>query len=189
VVSEVFAPYVSVAVVLWILAFATQSSAGSALLLALTSSIFVVLIPMGYVAHRVAVGKADSRHVPERRDRLKPGLVALGSVCIGVAALLNLNPGPRFLSAFVSGMVLLVSILTATLITKVSAHVAILCGSITILALAVSPWFLVPSTLVPLVWWSRRELNEHTNGQILVGLLIGCASVGLTFHVASNLFG
>jgi hypothetical protein len=64
---------------------------------------------------------------------------------------------------------------------KVSVHTGVSAGVTVVLALALSPWWLLALMSTPLIGWSRVHLGDHTRGQVIVGAVAGAVVAGAAY--------
>ena len=146
--------------------------------------LFFVLIPTIYVYLRIHRSGDRIKSVVKLTTFLKqhPGDILILALLPGLTCLLTLSflKAPTILISAVVAL-LAVSIVTALFNTfyRVSFHSA----AITILIIiAVQAWgqvFLVLLVILPLIFWAKYHLHEHTIPQLAIGTA-GAAVVGLT---------
>ena len=85
-----------------------------------------------------------------------------------------------FMTAGLSALVV-AALITSVLHWKVSVHTGVSAGVTIVLALALSPWWLLALTLTPLIGWSRVHLGDHTKGQVIVGAIAGAVTTGIAY--------
>lgn len=183
VVTEVLAPANLAGALLVVIAWHSATSTRQALTLSLVALLFVPLIPLIYVLRRVRQGRLSDRHVGIRRQRPVVLGVGVASVVAGFGLLAVLG-APRELLALVVAMVVGLTVsLLITLAWKISIHVAVAAGSVTILVVVFGPGMLVALPVVALVGWARIELRDHTPAQVVAGAVVGALIAGLVFSV------
>jgi membrane-associated phospholipid phosphatase len=179
--TEVLAPAPLAAALLAAIAWQSASSAQEAILWASISVLFASLIPIAYILRGVRRKRFSDHHVGVRQQRPVPLLVGIVSVVVGVAVL-NLFGAPRTLVALIEAMLVgLVVSLAVTLFWKISIHVAVVAGSVVVLALVFGPIALIAAPLVAAVAWARVQLGDHTPLQVLVGATVGALVAGVAF--------
>jgi membrane-associated phospholipid phosphatase len=99
--------------------------------------------------------------------------VGIVSVLLGIGVLV-LGQAPRDLVALVAAMAVgLAASLLVTLAWKISIHVAVVAGAVTILTLVFGAAALMLAPLVVLVGWARVALHDHTPAQTVAGAALG----------------
>ena len=122
-------------------------------------------------------------HVRLREQRPIAFLVGITSLLVGLALMVLLG-APRELVALVAamGVGLIVSLLV-TLLWKISVHVAVVAGAVTILVLVFGPVLVAAGPLVVLVGWARVEVGDHTPLQVLAGSVLGATVAAVVFEL------
>ncbi|GAA2803150.1 hypothetical protein [Saccharopolyspora taberi] len=178
VVAEVFAPAVLVSVVTIAISLASSPTVPAGLLWAVVSAGFCAGFPIWFLARGARAGRWDTHHVRDRKDRLLPLSVALGSVLVGLVLLLA-GGAPAVLTGLV--LTMLVCLALATVVTrwwKISLHAAIAAGTVAITALTFGSWWWAGFAVVAVVGWSRVVTGDHTVAQVIGGAALGAAFGG-----------
>lgn len=116
-----------------------------------------------------------------RQQRPLPLGVAIVSVLVDVALLLIFS-APRELLALVVAMAIGLGVSTlVTLVWKISIHVAVVTGAITILALVFGSSWLLLTPAVVMVAWARVKLGDHTALQATAGSFLGALVAATVF--------
>jgi hypothetical protein len=180
-ITEIFAPANLAAALLLGIAWHAAPSGRSAVLWGLGAALFAAVLPLVYLIVAMRRGQVTDLHVRKREQRPGPMLLILCSVGFGTF-LLALAGAPRELVALIAAMAIGVG--SATLVTlwwKISVHVAVVAGTVTILLL-VFGWATIPAVvLIPLVAWSRIALGDHTRWQTICGAALGFIVAGTIF--------
>jgi membrane-associated phospholipid phosphatase len=171
-VTEVMSPVVLIVLVILIVAV-DSAGLGRGLLLGLIAVFFAAGFPYGLVLIGVRRGRITDHHVSLREQRPRMMAIALASVITGLLVLRWLD-APRALFALVAAMVAGLAVaLAITSFWKISIHAAAAAGTVTSLAILVSPWWLLVAPLVVLTGWARVEIRDHTPVQVSVGAIVG----------------
>lgn len=180
-VTEVLAPAPVAAALLIVIAWHSAPTLTEAMRWGLVAVLFASVVPLLYVLRGVRNRRLTDHHVRVREQRPLPLLFGIGSVLIGLA-LLSAWGAPRELVALVGAMAagLVVSLLI-TLVWKISIHVAVVAGAITILVLVFGPLLLAMAPLVILTSWARVELGDHTPAQVVAGAGLGTMVAAAVF--------
>jgi membrane-associated phospholipid phosphatase len=147
------------------------------------AALFAGLVPMAYIVGQVRRRRLSDRHVGVREQRRVPLLVGIVSVLLGIGVLV-LGQAPRDLVALVAAMAVgLATSLLVTLAWKISIHVAVVAGAVTILTLVFGPAALMLAPLVVLVGWARVALHDHTPAQTVAGAALGALVAASVFSL------
>jgi hypothetical protein len=122
-------------------------------------------------------GSVEDIHVADRTRRWIPLGAAMASGILGLLAL-RLMGTPIELQAL--GAAYLANAAAFGLVSltwKVSIHAGVFSGALAACALAVSPWWWMGLSTVPLVVWARTRRGRHT---LLQGIAGGCLAVVVT---------
>lgn len=180
-ITEIFAPAPTVAALLVVVSWHSAATAEDALRWAFVSVLFASLIPLAYIIRGVRRQRLSDHHVGVREQRPLVLLFGIGSVLVGVAALLFLG-APREIVALVGAMAVgLLSSMLVTLFWKISVHSAVIAGTMVTLILVFGPLLFSFGLVVALVAWARVEIGDHTPAQVITGVALGAAVAGTTF--------
>ncbi|GAA4490972.1 hypothetical protein GCM10023094_55040 [Rhodococcus olei] len=141
------------------------------------------VVPMAVILAGMRRQKIGDHHVTKINERHLL-IVVLLAVTVGALVVQIAAHAPIEMIAFLSAG--LVALMVAAVITsifhwKVSVHTGVSAGVTVVLALALSPWWLLALIFTPLVGWSRVHLGDHTKGQVVVGAIAGAAAAGLAY--------
>ena len=178
--TEVGAPWV-INIVTSILLGVAVGSALWGLFVAVCSGV----VPMAIILAGMRQAKIGDHHVTKINER-HVLIVVLLVVTGGALVVLITTNAPIELTAFMSaGLAALATaaVITSILRWKVSVHTGVSAGVTVVLALALSPWWLLALPLTPLIGWSRVHLGDHTRGQVLTGAVTGAVAAGLTYSL------
>ncbi len=176
-VSNIAAP--PILAVVGVVLVALQTAEQGAWEWALLFGAFAVALPLLYVVWEVYRGNITDVHVPDREQRTRPYLVALGA-SLAVWLIFALWPAPPMfrMLALANGLQALIFFLI-TLRWKISLHSAA-AGGLTVLGLsALSSTGLWIALTVPLIAWARVRLRRHTLAQTIGGAVLGAAIFGV----------
>jgi hypothetical protein len=179
--TEAFAPAVLVSVLLVLLGVHAEPSLGRGLALGVVAALFESVLPYLYILRGVRTGRLTDHHIRDRRQRLVPLLVGVGSVLAGFVALLLARAHRELLAAVVAGGV---GLIVAALVNhwwKMSIHAAVAAGSVVMMTMVYGWIMLVTVPLVAAVGWSRVALKDHTAAQVMVGTVVGALVAGGVF--------
>lgn len=187
--TEIFAPWVWVLGLPLAVSWNATRDVVDTLLWGLVVGITGAVVPMALIIRGARRGLWDGRHVTKREDRLVPLATCVGSLAVGIAALL-LGEGPSRLIALAVAM--FISLLASVLVTfalpvpggrgwKISIHAAVAVGAVVVLAVDYGPLLLLLAPAAVLVAWSRVELGDHTTAQVTAGSVLGLVVGGLSY--------
>ncbi|WP_432975695.1 phosphoesterase PA-phosphatase [Dactylosporangium sp. CA-233914] len=180
--TEAFAPAVLVSVLLVLLGIHSEPGRlGRGLALGVVAALFESLLPYLYILRGVRTGRITDHHIGDRRQRLVPLLVGMGSVVLGLVVLLLAGAHRELLAAVGAGGVGLVVAALVNHWWKMSIHAAVAAGSVVILSMVYGMQMLATVPLVAAVGWSRVQLKDHTAAQVAVGTIVGALVAGGVF--------
>jgi hypothetical protein len=179
--TEAFAPAVLVSVLLVLLGVHAEPGLARGLAMGAVAALFESVLPYLYILRGVRTGRLTDHHIGDRRQRLVPLLVGMGSVLAGLVVLLLADAHRELLAAVGAGGVGLVVAAAVNHWWKMSIHAAVAAGSVVILMLVYGWPLLAAAPLVGAVGWSRVELKDHTWAQVGVGVVVGALVAGGVF--------
>jgi hypothetical protein len=184
VLTEVFAPSPVGVVALVLVAWRFSPTLGDAVRWMGLCALFVVILPFTHLAWQVHRGRVTDIHVRRREQRLPIILVFLVSWLALIPVLVTLDAPHELIALIGAGITALVVTGAITLRWKISLHVGVAAGVLTVLALLFGPGMLALVPLLPLIGWARMELRDHTFLQVFAGGLIGGVASGGAFMIA-----
>lgn len=138
---------------------------------------------MGVILYGMRKSKIGDHHVTSISERHLL-IVILLAVALGGLIIQIIASAPiqmiAFMTAGLSALVV-AALITSVLHWKVSVHTGVSAGVTIVLALALSPWWLLALALTPLIGWSRVHLGDHTKGQVIVGAIAGAVTTGIAY--------
>ncbi|UTM38091.1 hypothetical protein MX572_04685 [Rhodococcus pyridinivorans] len=141
------------------------------------------VIPMGLILTGMRRARIGDHHVT-RIDERHALIVAILGVVVAGLVIQIIARAPIETIAFTSAGVAalgVAGIITSLAHWKVSVHTGVGTGVSAVLALALSPWWLLGLVITAAVGWSRVHLGDHTRGQVVVGAVAGALAAGLTY--------
>jgi len=187
VLTEIFAPAPVGIVALVVIAWCFSPTLGDAMKWLGVSALFVVILPFAFLIAQVRRGRVTDIHVRRREQRLPIILVFLGSWLVLIALLATLGAPHELIALIGAAMATLVVIVAITFRWKISLHVGVASGVLTVFTLLFGPGMLALVPLLPLIGWARMELRDHTFFQVFAGALIGSVVSGSAFMIAPKL--
>lgn len=172
----------------WVINIAASIALGAAVD-SLGWGVFVAVcagvVPMAVILLGMRRARFGDHHVTKINERhLLIGVLLV--VTVGALVVQIVAHAPVEMVAFMSaGLVALTvaAVITSIFRWKVSVHTGVLAGVSVVLAVALSPWWLLGFFVTILVGWSRVHLGDHTKGQVIVGAIAGAIAAGLTYGV------
>lgn len=185
--TEIFAPAPVGIVALVVVAWRFSPTLGDAMKWLGVSALFVVILPFAFLIAQVRRGRVTDIHVRRREQRLPIILVFLGSWLVLIALLATLGAPHELVALLGAGITALVVTGAITFRWKISLHVGVASGVLTVFTLLFGPGMLALVPLLSLVGWARMELRDHTFFQVFAGALIGSVVSGSAFMIAPKL--
>ncbi|MEU7902731.1 phosphoesterase PA-phosphatase [Actinoplanes sp. NPDC049118] len=179
--SEVLAPAVLVAVLMLVVGWHAGDEPGVSRWWGLPGALFAAGIPLAYVLRGVRTGRLTSHHIPEREHRRLPLLFGIGSVAVGLPALVLLGAPrdvPALMAAGGAGLLVFAAV---THWWKMSIHAGVAAGTVATLVAVYGPIALLGAPLALLAGWSRVRLSAHTTAQVVAGALVGALIAATVF--------
>lgn len=177
ILSDVFAPAVSVFLICLMTSLIGQSNLVPGLIWGILLGSLCAVIPM--IAIHIAVHRQHltDRHVTRREQRWWVFLVCAGSVLCAIAATVLFDAPDLVLWILLTMVGGLVLAGTITLIgPKVSMHAFCFTALVILAAMLISPWCLVVfPILFPLVAFARLRLRHHTPTELALGVGLSIA--------------
>ncbi|MDQ2786004.1 MAG: hypothetical protein M3Y58_13495, partial [Chloroflexota bacterium] len=185
--TEIFAPAPVGIVALVVVAWRFSPTLGDAMKWLGMSALFVVILPFAFLIGQVRRGRVTDIHVRRREQRLPIILVFLSAWLVLIALLATLGAPHELIALIGAGMATLVVIGAITLRWKISLHVGVASGVLTVFTLLFGFGMLALVPLLPLIGWARIELRDHTFFQVFAGALVGSVVSGGAFMIALTL--
>lgn len=140
----------------------------------------VSLAPILFVVYLLRSGRIAELHMTDRRERRGPYIVAVIGSAIALALLVALQgpSGLRCLATF--NVIGLTALAVITVYWLISMHATAATGSVLIAGLYFGTAVAVAlAPLALLVCWARLYLKRHTPAQVVAGVALGAATVGI----------
>ena len=109
--------------------------------------------------------------------------MGLSRAAISSIALFYLGAPRELVAAFVAALLAIVIYMSINLWWKISVHTGFAAASITVLFVLYGTIGVVTAALLPLIGWSRIELEHHSPIQVVVGALMASLIVVVVFHL------
>ena len=175
--TEVLSPAHLVIAITFASGLATAGNWWSRIGWGLAAAFFTGIVPYVVGLRAIARGKLSSRHLPDRRERIRPMAWTIVSVLTGWALLILAHAPAEVLGVQVAMVSGAVTALAITLVWKISLHAGVAAAAAVCAGVLFGWWFApVSALLVVAVAWSRVHLRDHTFAQVVAGTLVGAAS-------------
>ena len=182
-ISNALNPFVVTLVVILLLTYESTTSLADAFKWSLILT-GLCLLPV-YLAAVCFVrsGQLSAIFSNSRRQRTK--IYLFGCVCVAIAfiALWLLGAPTRLLASLVAGLSAGLLFMAINLWWKISVHTAFVTAAAVLLVILYGWLALLAIVIVPLVAWSRRELGQHSPGQVVAGALLAALNVSVVFYL------
>lgn len=184
--TECFAPAPVGAVALVATAWRFAPDVGGSVFSVAVSLLFITVLPFGYLIAQIRRGRVTDIHVRRREQRGPVILVFLASWLAGTVALRVLGAPHELIALIGAGICTLVVIGAITLRWKISMHMGVAAGVLTVVALLFGPQLLILLPLLPVLAWARTATGDHTPAQVVAGAAVGAIVGGIAFSSLSE---
>ena len=136
--------------------------------------VFTLIPPLSYIIYLVRIGYLVDIYMPNRQRRVKPIAFIVFWILVSDVFLILIGAPKAIGVILIISIILVGSLLSITLLWKISFHTGILttAAGVTLFFDAPYAWFV--TLLVPIVGWSRVRLRRHTTMQVIGGCVAGC---------------
>ena len=181
--SDIVNPFSVSLVMLLLLSFKSTASILPALkwsLISLAVSVLPVLIVIVFLVRH---GKLDGIFIRARQQRNRIYLLATVCSVTGCIVLYYLGAPEVLVASFVAALLAMVLFMFINLWWKISVHTAFVAASVTVLIALYGIPGMVAAVLLPLMVWSRVELEHHSPAQVATGALLAALIVVGVFYL------
>lgn len=181
--SNILNPFLVSLVIVVLLAAESTSRVFDALkwsLISLAFSMLPVFVVIVYLVHNE---KLEGISISVRRQRDKIYLLASACAIVGCVVLSYLGAPLVLVASFVAGLSALVIFMCINLWWKISVHTAFVSAFVIILIVLYGLVGIAAAVLLPLITWSRIELEHHSPAQVAAGALLAALIVVVVFHL------
>ncbi|MEV0945092.1 hypothetical protein [Rhodococcus sp. NPDC049939] len=146
-------------------------------------ALFTGVLPMLLIVGGIVQQRFGNHHVTEHSERHGLILAILALVLVALVVQLLASAPSQMIALTCAGLATLgaIAVWTSIVHVKASVHMAVWCGVVAILAVALGPWWWLALALAPAIAWSRIYLGHHTIGQIVVGASTGLVIAPLVY--------
>lgn len=185
VLSDVFAPAVSVSLICVVAGTAEEHWGFAGIAWGLAAAFFCALVPTIAIHLGVRRRRITDRHVTRRDQRWPIFLVCVVSVLCCLCFAFAFKAPALLVHVLLTMLAGLAIAVTATLLgLKVSMHAFCFTALGALVAVVASPWWtLALLALLPVVAFARLQLRHHTLAEVILG-----AGLGASVMLASQLF-
>jgi len=135
------------------------------------------VVPLAVCFLLLRRGSVEDIHVADRSRRWIPLGTAMTSGVLGLLALRLMGTPIELQALGAAYLANAVAFGLVSLVWKVSIHAGVFSGALAACAVAISPWWWMGLTVVPLVVWARTRRGRHT---VLQGIVGSCLAVVVT---------
>ena len=184
--SNIFNPFL-IGVVMMLLALLASTPSWSDALKWLLLLTCINVLPLAlFMVYLVRHDRLDSLFVTVRRQRTK--LYVFATVLFGISCiiLLLLDAPSILLALLVATFASNIIFMCVNLRWKVSLHAAFIACAVIILLVLYgfqSVAFIVSASLIPLIAWTRIELDHHSLPQVVAGALLASSVLVTVFYL------
>ena len=181
--SDILNPFLVSLVMIVLLSFESASSLSDAMkwsFLSLALSAVPILVIILYLVHSE---RLEGIFIKARQQRGKIYLMSSVFVALSCVVLFYLGAPVELLAAFVAALLAIVIYMTINRWWKISVHTGFVTASITLLIILYGAIGLAAAVLLPLIAWSRVELEHHSPMQVAVGAMLAALIVVTVFRL------
>jgi hypothetical protein len=140
------------------------------------------ILPVLFIAiYLVNTGRMDSLFSNRRHQRHRIYVTGLFFNVIAIWVLNLLHAPAILIAALVAGLASVVCLAFINLWWKISVHSSTIAAFVTTLFVVYGLWAVLSLPLLPLMWWARVTLTQHTFAQVTAGSALAVLIVVTTF--------
>ncbi len=180
--SNILNPFLVSLIMVIIISLKTTTSFFEALKwssIALALSILPVLSVMVYLIRKE---KLEGISIRVRKQRHRIYLLATICAVVSCVVLFRWGAPLMLVASFAAGLSAIVIFMCINFLWKISVHTAFVTSSVTLLIILFGPIGAVSTVLLPLIGWSRIELEHHSPAQVAIGALLAALIIVVVFH-------
>ena len=129
----------------------------------------------------VKTGRMDSLFSNRRHQRHRIYIIGLFFDVLAIWVLTLVHAPVMIVATLVAGLASVVSFAFINLWWKISVHSSTAAAFVTILFVLYGWWAVFSVALIPLMWWARVVLTQHTITQVIAGSALSSAILLITF--------
>lgn len=180
--SIIFSPFLVGLALILLVSFESTASILDAIKWSLILIALSILPIYLVVVYLVRSNRLDGILVSIRQQRSKIYALAAILAGIGCIILFYLKAPLIMLALFVTGFFGTAIFMGINLWWKISLHTAFIAASVTLLVILYGFMAAVAIVLIPLVAWSRLELESHSPAQLVAGALLAISILPAVFY-------
>lgn len=180
--SNIVNPFLLCLAIIILLSFASTSSLVDAIKWALISIAMSILPVFLTAVYLVRNGRLDAFFANVRGQRTMMYLVAGLCTIVGYITLSYLEAPSILVAGFTAALVTALLFMFINLWWKISLHTAFVAASATLLVMLYGWTATATVALVPIIAWSRIELEYHSLAQTISGALLAALIVVVVFY-------
>jgi len=181
--SNILNPFLVSLVVIVLISLDSTSSLFDALKWSLIAIALTILPVFGVILFLVRKGKIDGIFISIREQRYRIYLLASTCAILSWAVLTYLGAPLALVAAFVSGLSAIIIFMCINLWWKISVHTAFISGSVTVMIILYGVAGIAIAVLLPLITWSRIELEHHSLAQAATGAVLAALVAAIVFYL------
>ena len=181
--SIIFSPFLVGLALILLVSFESTASILDAIKWSLILIALSILPIYLVVVYLVRSNRLDGILISIRQQRSKIYALAAILAGIGCIILFYLKAPLIMLALFVTGFFGTAIFMGINLWWKISLHTAFIAASVTLLVILYGFIAAVAIVLIPLVAWSRLELESHSPAQLVAGALLAIAILPVVFYL------
>ena len=181
--SNILNPFLVSFIVIILISFESTSTTPEALKWSLISIALSILPVFAVIIYLVRNRKLQGIFIKVRRERNKIYLLAIACAVVSCMVLYFMEAPLVLVALFVAGLSAIIIFMSINLLWKISVHTAVIAGSITVLIVLYGAIGATTAVLLPLLGWSRIELEHHSPTQVATGALLAALIVAVVFHL------
>jgi hypothetical protein len=180
-ISNGLSPLVISLLIIAILSFHTAESLADGFKWLFLVAGLVVLPVLAISLYLVKTGRMDSLFSNRRHQRHRIYVIGLFFDVVCIWMLTALNAPVIIIAGLVGGLASVVSFAFINLWWKISVHSSAAAAFVSVLFVLYGWWAVFALPLLPLMWWARVNLAQHTLSQVIAGSLLSTIIVLITF--------
>jgi len=181
--SNVFSPFLIALALILLVSFEATICVSDAIKWSLIATALNILPIFLFAVYLVRHNRLDSIFASVRKQRTIIYVLAVIFASVSCITLLALKAPLMLLALCVAGFSGIAVFACINLWWKISLHTAFVTAGITLLFILYGPISTASTLLIPLVAWSRIELEHHSLAQVVTGALLGTSIIVAVFYL------
>jgi len=181
--SHVFSPFLIALALILLVSFEATICVSDAIKWSLVPTALNILPIFLFAVYLVRHNRLDSIFANVRKQRTVIYVLAVVFTSVSCITLLALKAPLMLLALCVAGFSGIAVFTCINLWWKISLHTAFVTAGITLLFILYGSVSTVSILLIPLVVWSRMELEHHSLAQAVTGALLGTSIIVAVFYL------